>query len=49
MTGMIYLLVSLFFSQDLGFGQMEKKKKKKSSIFFPDFLLDPNKKEKKED
>lgn len=45
---MIYLLVSLFFSQDLGFGQMEKKKKK-SSIFFPDFLLDPNKKEKKED
>lgn len=41
---MIYLLVSLFFSQELGFGQMEKKKK--SSILFPDFLLDPNQKEK---
>lgn len=44
---MIYLLVSLFFSQDLGFGQTEKKKKKRVQSFFLTFCLIPTRKKKK--
>lgn len=44
-----FICLFLYFLARILVLAKRRKKKKKSSIFFPDFLLDPNKKEKKED